>query len=142
METLAAPIILYDGVCGLCNALLKFVIRRDTAGKFRFAALQSEAGQGLLRQHGLPTTDFDTMVLIVDQRSYTKARAALRVMAELGGVYRVARLGLLVPAAITNWLYERVARNRYRLFGRVEQCLMPTPELRARFLDQARQQAV
>lgn len=132
----SSAIILFDGVCNLCNGFVQFVIEHDAAGRFRFAALQSAAGQALLRTHGLPTpTDPDSVVLIAEGEAYTHSAAALGIMRRLGGTWgRLARLGQVVPRPIRDAIYRWVARNRYRWFGRQSACWLPTPELRARFL--------
>ncbi len=128
------PVVLYDGVCGMCNGLVRFVARRDRRGRFRFAALQGETGQALLREHGLPTDDFDTAVLVEDGRALVRSRAILRIVNGLGGAWRVAGVLAIVPAPVLDFLYDRVARSRYRIFGRSDACMLPPPELRARFL--------
>ncbi|WP_426492787.1 thiol-disulfide oxidoreductase DCC family protein [Hymenobacter sp. 102] len=132
----ASAIILFDGVCNLCNGFVQFVIRHDAAGRFRFAALQSEAGQALLRQHRLPTpTEPDSVVLVMGDRAYMHSAAALRILRGLTGGWRwLAGLGLLVPRRLRDAVYRLIARHRYQWFGRQEACWMPTPELRARFL--------
>lgn len=128
------PVVLYDGVCGICNGLVQFVARRDRRGRFRFAALQGETGQALLREHGLPTDDFDSAVLVEDGRAFLRSRAILRIVRGLGGVWSVAAPLALLPAPLLDFLYGRVARSRYRIFGRSDACMLPPPELRARFL--------
>ncbi|RSK47783.1 thiol-disulfide oxidoreductase DCC family protein [Hymenobacter rigui] len=132
----ASAVILFDGVCNLCNGFVQFVIRHDAAGRFRFAALQSEAGQALLRQYQLPTpTEPDSVVLVMDKRAYTHSAAALQILRGLGGGWRwLAGLGLLVPRRVRDAVYRLIARHRYRWFGRQEACWLPTPALRARFL--------
>ncbi|HEX8362499.1 MAG TPA: thiol-disulfide oxidoreductase DCC family protein [Longimicrobium sp.] len=128
------PVVLYDGVCGMCNGLVKFVARRDRRGRFRFAALQGETGQALLREHGLPADDFDTAVLVEDGRAFVRSRAILRIVNGLGGAWRAAGVFAIVPAPVLDFLYDQVARSRYRIFGRSDACMLPPPELRARFL--------
>ncbi len=128
------PIVLYDGVCGMCNGLVKFVARLDRRGRFRFAALQGETGQALLREHGLRTDDFDSAVLVEDGRAFVRSRAVLRIVSGLGGAWRAAGVLAAVPAPVLDFFYDRVARGRYRIFGRSDACVLPPPELRARFL--------
>lgn len=132
----ALAIILFDGVCNLCNGFVQFVIRHDAAGRFRFAALQSEAGQALLRQHQLPTpAEPDSVVLVTDGRAYTHSAAALGILQGLGGGWRqLGRLGQVFPRFLRDAVYRLIARYRYRWFGRQDACWLPTPELRARFL--------
>lgn len=129
-----APILLFDGVCNLCNGAVNFVIDRDSAAKVRFGALQSEAGQRLLAQSSLPDTYLDSLVLCEGAKVYTGARGALRLAWHLGGAWR-ALWGLRVlPSWVLEPLYGLVAKYRYRWFGQLEACRIPTPELRSRFI--------
>jgi predicted DCC family thiol-disulfide oxidoreductase YuxK len=130
------PVLLFDGVCNLCNGLTRFVLRRDPApGTFRLAALQSEAGRRLLREHGLPPDDADTFVLIEDGKLYVRSTAALRVCRLLGLPWSLLWVFVWLPRALRDAAYDAVARRRYRWFGRRDACMVPTPELRARFLE-------
>ena len=134
-----ATIILFDGVCNLCNGFVQFVIEHDPQARFQFAALQSEAGQSLLRQYGLdpaPTgTDPDSVWLLDEGRLYSHSTAVLRIAKRLGGGWSLlAAPGWLLPAAVRDALYRFVARHRYQWFGRQQECWLPTPDLRARFL--------
>jgi predicted DCC family thiol-disulfide oxidoreductase YuxK len=134
----SSAVILFDGVCNLCHGFVQFIIRHDAAGRFRFAALQSPAGQALLAAHGqaalaaLP--DPDSVVLIENGCVYTHSAAVLRIARLLGGAWRLAAVGWILPQAWRDGLYRFVARHRYRWFGRQEACWLPTPALRARFL--------
>ena len=132
----AAPdIILFDGVCNLCNGFVQFVIRHDPTGRFRFAALQSEAAQALITAHGLaPAAAPDSVLLLSDGHLYSHSTAVLRIAHRLGGIWRLAGVGWVLPRAGRDALYRFVARNRYRWFGRQEHCMLPTPELKSRFL--------
>jgi predicted DCC family thiol-disulfide oxidoreductase YuxK len=129
-------IVLFDGVCNLCNGAVNFIIERDPDGRFAFAALQSEAGRSLLAAHG---RRFDgqpqTIYLVEDGRLYDRSAAALRIARGLRGAWRAAWALILVPRPLRDLAYRLVARNRYRWFGRTEACRRPTPELRARFLE-------
>ncbi len=134
------PILLYDGVCGLCNRLNQFLLSRDRAGRLQFAALQSAFADQTLRKHG-KKGDLDTLYLLTDygcdsERVLSKSRAVLGAVEELGGPWR-ALAGVLraLPARILDAVYDRVARNRYRIFGKSETCRVPTPEQRARFIE-------
>jgi predicted DCC family thiol-disulfide oxidoreductase YuxK len=130
------PVILFDGVCNLCSGIVQFVIRHDPPpGQFKMAALQSEAGQRLLREHGLPTDDFDSFVLIEPGGAYVRSTAALRVTRRLGFPRSLAYGLIIVPRPLRDVVYRWIARNRYRWFGQREACLMPDAELRARFLE-------
>jgi predicted DCC family thiol-disulfide oxidoreductase YuxK len=129
------PIVLFDGVCNLCNGAVQFILRNDPKGQFRFASLQSSQGQELLQQHQLPTDNIHTIVLIEQGRSYTQSTAALRIARQLRGLLPLLYAAVIVPPAWRNGLYRWVARNRYRWFGKSEQCMLPKPEYKHRFLD-------
>jgi predicted DCC family thiol-disulfide oxidoreductase YuxK len=134
MET-TKSIVLFDGVCNLCNGAVQFIINRDREGRFSFASLQSAVGQAQLRQFGLSTNAFDTFVLVEGGKAYTRSTAALRIARRLPGAWRLLYGLVIVPRPLRDWVYGLVARNRYRLFGRRDSCMMPTPELKAKFLD-------
>ncbi len=127
-------IVMFDGVCKLCHGWSRFLIRFDRQRQFRLCTVQSPAGQDLLRWAGLPTDQFDTMVYIEDGRIYTKSDAFLKVIGRMDYPFRLAALGWLLPRALRDWLYDRVAQNRYRIFGRFDVCLLPTPDHEARFV--------
>lgn len=129
------PILLFDGVCTMCNHLVTFVIRRDPQGKFRFASLQSVTGQRLLQQVKLPTANLNTFVLIEGNRYYTKSTAALHLFKKLGYLWGLLYLLMIVPRPLRDMVYHWVARNRYKWFGIKDQCMMPTPDIKERFLD-------
>ena len=125
--------LLFDGVCTLCNGFVRFVIERDPAGRFQFAPLQSEAARRLLGKAPQPLPD--SLVLLEDGRLFTRSAAALRVARGLRFPWPLAYVFMAVPRPVRDWVYDTVARNRYRWFGRRDVCMVPTPELRARFLD-------
>lgn len=129
------PIILFDGVCNYCNSIVNFIIRQDKRQKFVFAPLQSPSGQELLRKHNLPYTNFDTFVLIDNEKAYLRSSAALSVLGKLPWYWKWTQLFWIVPHFLRNGVYNLVARNRYKWFGKKESCMIPTPEVRARFLD-------
>jgi predicted DCC family thiol-disulfide oxidoreductase YuxK len=129
-----APILLFDGVCNLCSGAVRFVIRHDPRGRFRFAALQSETGRRLLVRHGLPPDALDTFVLIEGESCFTRSDAALELARRLGGAGRALAILRLVPRPIRDAAYGLVVRNRYRWFGKSDRCMVPTPELARRFL--------
>ncbi len=131
------PVLLFDGVCNLCNNTVQFVIRHDPAGTVHFAALQSQIGQQLQQQHQLDPQRLDSLIFVDGGRAYTHSDAALRLARYLQRPWSFARVGLLVPRPIRNLVYRWIARNRYRWFGQTESCMLPTPQLRQRFLDQA-----
>jgi predicted DCC family thiol-disulfide oxidoreductase YuxK len=130
----SGPILLFDGVCNLCNHAVDFVIRHDPAGRIRFASLQSDTGRALLRQHGGTPGTLDSVVLVENGRLYTHSDAALRTARYLRG-WRWLYALRGIPRSWRDAVYGWVARNRYRWFGQRETCRLPTPAERARFLD-------
>jgi predicted DCC family thiol-disulfide oxidoreductase YuxK len=142
---IARPLILFDGVCNLCNAWVRWVVERDKQGVFRLASLQSEAARRALAD-ARPSVSAaqlpDGVVLMDEDRLYTQSDAALRVARRLGLPYSLLALAILVPRPVRDALYRFVARNRYRWFGRRSVCMTPTPELAARFLDADEPRAV
>ena len=135
------PILLYDGVCGLCNRLVRFILRRDLEGIFRFASLQSGFAARILQRHGADATDLDTVYVVVnpdqpDETLLARSDAVIFILKQLGGFWRLAGfLAQLKPRFLRDWGYRVVARNRYRVFGRFESCMLPDAEHRDRFLD-------
>jgi predicted DCC family thiol-disulfide oxidoreductase YuxK len=127
-------LVLFDGVCNLCDAAVLFVIDRDPNEQFVFAPLSSPLGQRILDQHGLNRTSFDSIVLVDQGRVFSHSDAIVRIGARLGGPYRLFWLLLLLPAFLRNWGYRWFARHRYDWFGKSDQCRVPTPELRRRFV--------
>ncbi|RKP55003.1 DUF393 domain-containing protein [Cohnella endophytica] len=127
--------LLIDGECTFCHRMAKFVYRRDRAGRFRFAPLQSEAGQRLLKREGLSLNHPDTFILIQDGRYYTKSEAALRVFRKLDGVWPLLYGLVVFPVKIRDKVYDGIARRRYRLFGRRAACMLPEVGLRERFVE-------
>ncbi|MDB4948098.1 MAG: yuxK [Gemmatimonadetes bacterium] len=130
----APPVVLYDGVCGLCNGMVGFTVKHDRAARYRFAALQSDFGRERLRGMGLPEDALDTVVLVKDGRGYVKSRAVLEIARGLGMPWRLAAAGAVVPSGLADGVYAWVARNRYRWFGRHDACPIPSPEVRSRFI--------
>lgn len=128
------PVILFDGVCNLCNRAVQFVIRRDKKKLFRFASLQSEAAAKLGKQLPIPENQ-DSFILIQNGKIYTGSTAALRVLRLLGGWHSLLYAFMIVPRFIRDGVYRQIARNRYEWFGRQESCWVPTPELRELFLN-------
>lgn len=129
-----SAIILFDGVCNFCNASVNFVIARDRAGFFKFAPLQSEIGENVIERHGIDTTETDSVILVEDNFVYTHSTAALRIARRLDGLWSWLFLFIVIPRPIRDVFYRLFARYRYRLFGRQDACMMPTPDIRARFL--------
>ncbi len=129
------PLVLFDGVCNLCNGFVQFVIERDPAARFQFGALQSDAAQRLLASAGCSSPETpETVVLLEDGRVFTRSTAALRIVRRLSFPWPLAYGFILIPRPLRDAIYDSVARRRYRWFGRREQCMMPTPELQRRFL--------
>lgn len=129
-----SPILLFDGVCNLCNASVQWVLRHDRKGVFRFAALQSDAGEALLLRFGMPSADFDTVVMVAGDRVFTRSDAALEIVRRIGGAWSLLTVFKIVPRPLRNAVYDWVARHRYRWFGRTESCMIPRPEWANRFL--------
>jgi predicted DCC family thiol-disulfide oxidoreductase YuxK len=125
----------FDAQCLLCNAWVRFVIRHDRRGIFRLAAIQGATGQALLHQAGLQVEGLQTLLLVDGARSWQHTSAILRVFHHLGWPWRAAWVGWLVPAVLRDALYRWVARHRYRIFGRADACMVPSPDVKARFLD-------
>jgi len=129
------PVILFDGVCNLCSGWVHFAIARDPAANLRFATIQTAHGQDFLRRRGLPTDRFETFYLIDGGRVFEKSTGFLRMLGYLRWPWPLLKAMRIVPRPLRDWLYDRIARNRYRLFGRRQTCLVPTAEIIDRFLD-------
>lgn len=128
------PIILYDGVCHLCNGVVNTILLRDKSKTFRFSPLQSDRGQSLLKKFNLPTDDFDSFVLVEGEHAYQRSDAAIRVMRGMGFPYNLGAALWILPPPVRDALYNWVAKNRYKWFGQYDSCLMPTPDIKERFL--------
>ncbi len=128
-------VVLFDGVCNLCSSAVQFIIERDKKGKFQFASLQSEYGQEQLMKYNLADKNIDSIVLVEKGRVYVKSSAALHIAKKMDGLYPLAFVFIMVPPFIRNWVYDWIARNRYKWYGKKETCWIPTPELRARFIE-------
>ncbi|HJQ57786.1 MAG TPA: thiol-disulfide oxidoreductase DCC family protein [Vineibacter sp.] len=128
------PVILFDGVCNLCAGFVRFVVARDPAAIFRFVAAQSALGTAILRDLGLSTDDYESNILIEGGRAYFKSEAYVRICTRLRQPWPMMRLMRLAPLGLRDWLYDRIAANRYAWFGRRDACLVPDPALAARFL--------
>lgn len=126
------PIILFDGVCNFCNGSVNFIIGLDRQSVFRFAPLQSAHGRRYVEEFGLQ--DIDSIILVEDGRAYTHSTAALRIARRLGGAWRLLYAGIAIPRFLRDPLYKLFAANRYRLFGKKDECMIPTPSVRSRFL--------
>jgi predicted DCC family thiol-disulfide oxidoreductase YuxK len=130
----ANPIVLFDGVCNLCNGSVQFIIRHDRQGRFRFASLQSSVGQDLQARFGMDPGRLDSVLLVEGDRWYKESDAALRIARGMSGAWKALAAFRVIPRPIRDAAYRLIARNRYRWFGKQETCWLPTPELRGRFL--------
>ena len=135
------PIILYDGVCGLCNSLVQFLLKHDKDGRLRFASLQSDFAEKVLRRHGFDAKDLDTLHVVENydqpgERVLQRSDAILRAGRELGGFWSASSsVARIVPRPLRDLVYRFVATNRYRVFGKYDTCMLPDPNQRSRFLD-------
>jgi predicted DCC family thiol-disulfide oxidoreductase YuxK len=129
-----SAIILFDGVCNFCNGSVNFIIDRDPEKYFKFAPLQSEVGEKLLRENGVDKIETDSVVLIEDGKVYTRTTAALRIARRLSGYWSWFYGFTIVPSFIRDVFYKLFAKYRYKMFGKQEACMLPSPEVRARFL--------
>jgi predicted DCC family thiol-disulfide oxidoreductase YuxK len=127
-------IILFDGVCNFCNASINFIIDHDPEKRFKFAPLQSEIGQDILRKFNKNTEDFDSVFLLKNNTLYQKSDAALEITKYLSGFWKYLAIFKIFPTFFLNFFYDIIAKNRYRIFGKMDSCRIPTPELRERFL--------
>jgi len=135
-------IILFDGVCNLCNGFVQFVIKRDKKMVFRFASLQSESGQKILkpylntpqRQKNQSLNELTSVVYIKNSKLFSHSEAVILIVSELGGAWKWSKLLFVFPAFFRDFVYTVVAQNRYRIFGKQDECLLPQPELKDRFL--------
>jgi predicted DCC family thiol-disulfide oxidoreductase YuxK len=130
-----APVILFDGVCNLCNKSVQIVLKNDSKKLFLFASLQSKAGQALLQQYNLPLNNFNSFVLIQNGKAYLKSNAALQIATQLKGLYPLLYAFKIVPLFIRNAVYDFIAKNRYKWFGKSDTCMMPSPDIKKQFLD-------
>ena len=131
------PVVLFDGVCNLCNGAVNFIIDRDKQQQFRFASLQSEAGEKLLKQYALPNIYLRSLVLVERQKVFTKSTAALKIARRLDGLWPLCYIFIIFPPVIRDFFYDIVGRNRYRFFGKSDGCRYPTAADRDRFIGTA-----
>jgi predicted DCC family thiol-disulfide oxidoreductase YuxK len=134
-DHLQQPIILFDGICNLCEWWVQFIIKRDIPALFRFAPLQSQTAQRLMAQYGLCPASVRTMVLIDGGSAFTKSDAALRIASYLPGMWSLLGVLYIIPRFLRNWAYDLVAKNRYRWFGKHDACMVPTADILDRFLE-------
>ena len=138
--TVNAPVLLYDGVCGFCNKTVQMILERDPAGTMRFAALQSDYGRAVVERHA-SLRGVDSVVFVENanggdlERVFVRSDAALKVVAYLGGFWKIFLAAYVIPKPLRDYFYDLFARNRYRVFGKYDTCMLPPPEVRSRFLD-------
>ncbi|MFB6465921.1 thiol-disulfide oxidoreductase DCC family protein [Cytobacillus sp. Hz8] len=126
-------IILFDGECNFCNGSVQFVLKRDAKAHYQFASLQSEIGKKLLKQYHIPE-NVDSLVLIEQKQYYLKSQAALRICKNLRGIWKLGSLFFVIPTPIRDVAYDFIAKKRYQWFGKSESCMLPTPDMKKRFL--------
>jgi predicted DCC family thiol-disulfide oxidoreductase YuxK len=129
------PIVLFDGVCNLCNSTVLWIIKHDPTRQFRFASLQGDYGQQVLKQFHLPPDALNSFILLKDNQIYTKSTGALKVAKALNGLWSMLYIFIIIPAFIRNSVYDLIAKNRYRWFGKKESCAIPSPALKDLFYD-------
>jgi predicted DCC family thiol-disulfide oxidoreductase YuxK len=139
-ESTSNPIVLYDGVCGLCNGAVQFLLKRDRHDRLRFASLQSDFAAALLKRHGVDHQDLDTVYVVLNsgeanEALLAKSDAFLQLAKVIGGVWGIARFEKIIPRPIRNWLYDFVARHRYQVFGKYEACMLPDPRHKHKFIE-------
>ena len=133
-KQLTHSIILFDGVCNLCNGAVNFVIKRDPGNVFKFTPLQEKQGVLLLKKHAIDAQKLDSIVLVENKKVYTKSSAALRIARKMSNLWPLFFVLLIIPSFIRDGVYDFIAKNRYKWFGKKEQCMIPTPGLREKFL--------
>jgi predicted DCC family thiol-disulfide oxidoreductase YuxK len=131
----SSPVVLFDGMCNLCNRAVQFIIKRDKKKQFLFASLQGEAGSNLLKKFDLPADLFNSFILIEGEKVYTRSTAALRIARKLNGCWKLLYGLMIIPRFLRNAVYNVIAKKRYKWFGKRNECMIPTPELKERFLD-------
>ena len=127
-------ILLFDGLCNFCNSSVNFIIRHDKKNQFKFASIQSVAGKSLLEKFHIDSSKTDSIILIENNKSYIKSRAVLRVAKHFNGLYPLIYLLIIIPPFIRNGIYDFIARNRYKWFGKKEVCMIPTDEMKSKFI--------
>lgn len=134
LQNIQHQVILFDGVCNLCNSTVQFVIKHDKKDTFRFASLQSDIGQQLLKKFNLPVSKINSFVLVQNNKAYTRSTGALMVAKQLDGFWPLLYIFIIIPPFIRNGMYNFIATHRYKWFGKKETCWLPAPELKNKFL--------
>jgi predicted DCC family thiol-disulfide oxidoreductase YuxK len=135
LSDLRKPLIVFDGICHLCTGFVRFVIRWDRDALFQFLPAQSPRGEALYARMDLKSGDWDSNLLVIEGHVYTELDAFIEITRRFGGLWRLMPILYAIPRSLRDWFYNRLARNRYRWFGKRDVCYLPTPELAARFLD-------
>jgi predicted DCC family thiol-disulfide oxidoreductase YuxK len=128
------PVIFFDGVCNLCNGFVQFIIKHDKYAKFRFAALQSDFAKQELSKKNITVEELSSVILLTEKGVFTKSTAALKIASQLNGFWKAAYIFIIIPKFIRDFVYDTIAKNRYKWFGKDDHCMVPTPELKERFL--------
>lgn len=129
-------LILFDGICNLCNSSVQFVIKHDKKNHFLFAPLQGETGKQIIKLYKIDTSTIDSIILYIPEKGiFSKSTAALKISSKLGFPINLASIFLIIPVFIRNWVYDFIAKNRYKWFGKKESCMIPSAELKNKFLD-------
>jgi len=128
------PIILFDGYCNLCNSWIDFIIKRDKSKIFKFAAISSESGKEILKNYTVETEGIDSIILIENEKCYTKSSATLEITKRLSGIWPALYVLMILPKYFRDFIYDFIAKNRYRIFGRKESCRLPSPAEKERFI--------
>ena len=127
-------VLLFDGLCNLCNGTVNFILKRDKFAKYKFASLQSGVGNKLCKQHNIDITEVDSIVLIKDETVFIKSAAVLEIFKDMPKGWRLLRVGVILPKVLLDWLYDVIAKYRYRIFGRKDECPIPAEDIQDRFL--------
>lgn len=134
LDTGGKIVVLFDGVCNLCNGTVQFIIKRDPSSKFQFASLQSGFGQSQLLKLGLDPTQLHSIIVLEDGKMYERSDAALKIASHLTQPWPMLGASRIFPRFFRDWVYDVIAKNRYRMFGKKDECMIPTPEMKARFV--------
>ena len=129
------PVILFDGVCNLCNGSVLFILNRDPSGIFKFAPLQSETGKNLLSKFDLPNDKLNSIILVENNEYYLRSTAALKILQRLGALWKIVYVFMLVPRPVRDYIYDIVASNRYKWYGKRAECMIPSSDIESRFLE-------
>ena len=133
--TSSAPILFFDGVCNLCNSSVRFVIRYDRKHIIKFAPLQSDLGKSIATKLGLETDELQSIIYLKDGQHFQKSRAVIEVLTDMGGIWTFARMFLIIPIKLADWMYDQVAHQRYKWFGKQDTCMVPSQDVLNRFVN-------